>query len=241
MLQNRINILCTRNIDKAFIQDASARNIALDVIPFIKTEPALTSEILKEVQKKLIQTEAVIFTSSNAVEALMTGLDTQSGNLFDRTVFCIGYATKRSVVKYFGEKSIVAVADNAKELAKVVRDANVKNVIFFCGDQRRDELPALLREDNIKIKEIVVYRTITTPKKIENKYDGIFFFSPSAVNSFFENNILDDQTVLFAIGSTTADEIKNLSKNKVVVSDVPDKKSLMDKAVSYFQANPIHY
>src|SRR4030095_15417349 len=229
MLQNRIAILCTRNIDKALIQDASSKNIGLDVIPFIKTEPALTREILTEVQKMSIQAEAVIFTSSTAVEALVTGFDAQSSNLFDRKVFCIGYATRRLVVNHFGETSIVAVAENAKELAKVILDANVKDVIFFCGDQRRDELPELLKGANIEVKEIVVYKTTTTPKKIEKQYEGILFFSPSAVKSFFEDNVPHDQTVLFAIGHTTADEINKFSKNKIVVSDIPDKKSLMDK------------
>jgi uroporphyrinogen-III synthase len=102
-------------------------------------------------------------------------------------------------------------------------------------------LPELLKKKNIGVNEIIVYKTIITPQKIEKKYDGILFFSPSAVKSFFEKNILDGQTVLFAIGSTTADKIRKFSKNKIVVSDVPDKTTLLNKAISYFQTNPIHH
>ena len=104
-------------------------------------------------------------------------------------------------------------------------------VIFFCGDQRRDELPGLLKKNKIEVKEIVVYKTIATPKKIEKKYDGILFFSPSAVKSFFQKNKLDKQVMLFAIGNTTADEIKKFSKNKIVVSDVPAGKLLLQKVI----------
>lgn len=241
MPQNRITILCTRDVDKALLEDASSKNISLDIVPFIKTEPALTSEVLKEVQKSSMRSGAVIFTSSNAVDAIVTSPDLQKTNLVWPKIFCIGHATKRAVAKHFGEASIAGVGDNANELAKEIVDANAREVIFFCGDQRRDELPGLLKRENVKVKEIIVYKTIATPKKIKEQYDGILFFSPSAVKSFFENNFAGDQAVLFAIGHTTADEISKFSKNKIVVSDMPDKKSLMDKAISYFQTNPIHY
>ena len=126
-------------------------------------------------------------------------------------------------------------------MAKAILDANVSEVIFFCGDQRRDELPGLLKKNKIEVKEIVVYKTTATPEKIEKRYDGILFFSPSAIKSFFQKNKLDEQVTLFVIGNTTADEIKKFSKNKIVVSDVPDKKTLLHKVISYFQMNPIHH
>jgi uroporphyrinogen-III synthase len=241
MPQNRINILCTRDLDEALIQDALSKSIAIDVISFIRPEPALTSEALNEVQKASMRAGAVIFTSVNAVETIVTSLDQQKTNPTGWKIFCIGYATKQSVVKNFGEKSIAGVADNAKELANAILDADVDEVIFFCGDQRRDELPGLLKKNKIEVKEIVVYKTIANSKKIEKKYDGILFFSPSAVKSFFQENKLDEQVMLFAIGNTTADEIKKFSKNKIVISDVPDKKTLLHKVISYFQMNPIHH
>jgi len=240
MPQNRINILCTRNVDDALIQDALSKGVAIDVISFIRPEPALTREALNEIQKASMQCGAVIFTSVNAVETVVTGLDQQKTNPVGWKIFCIGYATKQSIVKNFGEKSIAGVADNGKELAKAILDAHVSEVIFFCGDQRRDELPGSLIENKIGVKEIVVYKTIATAKKIEKKYDGILFFSPSAVKSFFQENKLDDETILFAIGNTTADEVKKISKNKIIISDTPDGKTVLKTAVEFFQ-NSIHH
>ena len=126
MPQNRINILCTRDVDDALIQDALSKGIAIDVISFIRPEPALTSGALNEIQKASMQSGAVIFTSVNAVETIVTGLDQQKTNPTGWKIFCIGYATKQSIVKNFGEKSIAGVADNAKELAKAILDANVE-------------------------------------------------------------------------------------------------------------------
>ena len=113
------------------------------------------------------------------------------------------------IEKYFGSKLVAGTADSAKGLADIItKNSNSDEVVFFCGDHRRDELSAILREKNIEVNEIVAYKTTLVPHKIEKKYDGILFFSPSAVQSFFQKNKLDEETILFAIGNTTANEIK---------------------------------
>jgi hypothetical protein len=48
---------------------------------------------------------------------------------------------------------------------------------------------------------------------------------------------LDDQTILFAIGNTTADEAKNFRNCN---HDTPDGKPFT-KAVEFFQTNSIHH
>ena len=238
MPQNNISILSTRPIDEAWIKNALSKNISIDVIPFIKTNPALASETLKQIEESLKITASVVFTSVNALEAVVSKIKDQNPSW---KIFCIGHATKQSVEKYFGENSIEGIADNAKELAEEVIRAKVKEVIFFCGDQRRNELPDLLKKNNIEVKEIVVYQTVALPQKIEKNYDGILFFSPSAVKSFFQSNQLNDTTILFAIGNTTADEINKLTTNKIVVSDEPGQKAVLEKVTAYFQTNPVHH
>ena len=99
-------------------------------------------------------------------------------------------------------------------------------MIFFCGDQRRNDLPEILSKNDIEVQEIVVYETIPVSKKIEEHYHGIMFFSPSAVNSFFLNNKLPSSTILFAIGNTTAEELKKHSTNTIITSDDPGKVDL---------------
>ena len=238
MQQSKISILSTKSLNDGLIRELNTRDVLIDVLPFIKTESISSTELQKKIQQVIAMSATIIFTSTNAVEAVVAELKGQKPSW---KVFCIGYATNQSVAKIFGEKSIEGVADNAKELAKAILDAHADEVIFFCGDQRRDELPGLLKQNRIEVKEIVVYKTIATPKKIEKKYDGILFFSPSAVKSFFQENKLDDQTIPFAIGNTTADEIKKFCKNKIVISDMPDGKTVLQKAVEFFQTNSLHH
>jgi uroporphyrinogen-III synthase len=111
-----------------------------------------------------------------------------------------------------------------------------EEVIFFCGNKRRDELPVLLNQHDIEVNEIQVYETKTLKYKIEKDYDGILFFSPSAVESFFSVNKLNKQTVLFAIGNTTANEMKKFTSNKIVIADEPAKKNLVEKMIEYFSS-----
>ena len=245
MPQNKITILSTRAIDEASVKDARSKNIFIDVLPFIRIELISSVEIQQEIEQALPLLVTVVFTSVNAVEAVAAQLDGQKPAW---QIFCIGYATRQLAEKYFEKDLISATADSANELAEVIINTGINEIIFFCGDQRRNELPDWLRKNNIEVNEIVVYQTIATPRKIEKKYNGVLFFSPSAVQSFFQTNQLDDQIVLFTIGNTTANEIKKYlpageagSRHKIVVSDVPDKKNLFEKVSSYFQTHPIHH
>jgi uroporphyrinogen-III synthase len=70
--------------------------------------------------------------------------------------------------------------------------------------------------------------------KIEKTYHGILFFSPSAVQSFFSNNKISDQTILFAIGNTTATEIKKYTNNKIITGDEPGKENLVTEMIRYY-------
>ena len=49
----------------------------------------------------------------------------------------------------------------------------------------------------LSVDEVIVYKTIETPKVLTKQYDGILFFSPSAVKSFFsKNSIVNNQNYL---------------------------------------------
>ncbi|MCW3119764.1 MAG: Uroporphyrinogen synthase, partial [Chitinophagaceae bacterium] len=88
--------------------------------------------------------------------------------------------------------------------------------------------------NDIDVHEIIVYHTIAVPKKITKRYDGIIFFSPSAVDSFFKINKTQENTILFAIGNTTSNRIKKYSENKIIISKTPDKDHMIREVANYF-------
>ena len=108
-------------------------------------------------------------------------------------------------------------------------------MFFFTGNLRLDTLPNHLTQHNISFEELVVYNTRLTPTQVQQGFDGILFFSPSAVVSFFSINKISDSIVLFAIGDTTADTIKTYTKNKIITRNSPAKESMVEEAVDYFK------
>ena len=232
MEPNRINILCTRPLGSFLINEVKEQGIQIDELPFIRTEPIQSIEVQQEIEQAFLLTVPVVFTSMNAVEAVAYY---QEDNQPEWDIYCIGNTTAKLVSKYFGEHRIAGTANDAESLAELIVEVGVEDeVIFFCGDQRRDKLPKMLREHDIEVDEITVYQTIALPHQIEKVYNGILFFSPSAVESFFKKNKLPQSTILFAIGNTTAAEIRKHTRNKILISDEPGKENLVRKMIDYF-------
>jgi len=234
-MHNSPIILITAEISDSLCRHITKGKMHADVIPFIQTKTIQTKEVQQEVEHISRLNTTVIFTSRNAIEAICEHLQNTKPAW---KIFSVGNSTSALAKKIFTEEAIIGEADNARALAeKIIQHKSfIDKVYFFCGDKRRDELPVLLTENNIAVNEVEVYTTTTFQHKIKKDYDGILFFSPSAVKGFFENNSADENTVLFAIGNTTAEEIKTFSTNKIIISDQPGKQYLINKVIAYFNA-----
>lgn len=164
--------------------------------------------------------ENAIFTSKNTVERV------QSSEFRVQSCFCVGRKTK-ALLEQNGF-DVIASADYGKDLANIITEKYPdRKYTFFCGNRRRDELPDILKENNIVFEEIQVYKTELNPKKIEGKFDGILFFSPSGVEGFCLENDLRN-SVAFCIGRTTAKEAKTHT-DRIIVAEEPTIESLINK------------
>lgn len=231
---SKIPILCTRALSRQLIKTAEEKGFRIDVVPFIRIEPLQSDELKNVIRDLSLRPITAVFTSMNAAEAVIKELN---GVKPLWTLFCIGSGTRDALVQYFGEGAIAGVANNASYLAHTIIKAGTCNeAVFFCGDQRRDELPLILSEGKIKVREVIMYRTIPVENKISQTYQGVLFFSPSAVKSFFSNNSIDPHTVLFAIGETTAGAIRKHTNNMVVISSEAGKESLVKTMIAFFDA-----
>ncbi len=229
---SKYNILCTRPLEQWLINKAAEKGMNIDTIPFIKTEPIVAPGIIQQIQYCRSQKMTAAFTSVNAVNAVVQQLTGQP----DWTIFTIGGITKETVFQFFGEKAVAASAKNATALAeKIILHHPAGEVVFFCGDQRLNELPEILAANNIPVREIAVYATIETPRAIEKNYSAILFFSPSAVHSFFSLNTIHTNVVLFSIGKTTTATIQSYCNNRVETSEWPGKQQMIEKMIAFFE------
>ena len=237
MRENKIDILSTKELDPSLIGQAGQKGFQIDMIPFISLEPANDPGLRQTVQNLCDQSIPVIFTSVQAVRLASKYIEQKNPSW---KIFCLGLATRKAVEAAFENAQIAATAPSAAELAKkIIQDGSAKELVFFCGDQRRDELPSLLATHRIPVKEVILYHTLPRNEAITKNYHGILFFSPSGVKSLFAANSISPATVLFAIGPTTAEEIKKISSNTLIVSDQPEAEALIQKMTSYFQTHPV--
>lgn len=233
MKENKIFILTTRPLANTTMLKAKDAGFEIDTASFIQTNNIINQSVAKQIKQCANGDASVVFTSMNAAEAVIDCLKVYN-IIPDWTIYTMGGTTQTIIKNYFVDSEIIADANNATQLAEAIIEDDTEDVVFFCGNQRREELPDLLQKQNIKVNEIIVYETIETPVKIDKQYNGILFFSPSAARSFFSINNISTDTVLFAIGTTTAVELRKLSNNKILVGEHPNKEQLAEKAIEYF-------
>lgn len=217
-----INILSTKKLLPNQKQDLLNANFNLTEEDFIETK--IKNFELSKVNDNLI------FTSQNAVKSVLQ--HPKIAELKDKNVFAVGIKTK-SLLEENGFKVDVHT-DYALDLAEIISLIyNKEKYTFFCGNLRREVLPNTLKENKIVFNEIEVYETNLTSKKITNKLDGILFFSPSAVESYFTKNIIKNE-ICFCIGETTAEALEEKEINNIIIAEKPSVNDVVDDVIEYY-------
>lgn len=210
-------VLSTKKLTKSQKEHLLNAGLAVVDVDFIKTEV-----IDFECEKTI---ENAIFTSKNGVKAVFA----KSINI--ENVYCVGKRTAQ-LINDFGAK-VQIFAENAEKLSNaIIENVSDKKFHYFCAEDRLDTLPNKLTEANISWKEIPVYKTQYTPKKYKQQYQGVLFYSPSGVESFFSENTVPEHS--FCIGETTAKAVKKYTKNYTVATTTTVENVLV-KAIKYFK------
>ena len=221
-MTKQINILSTKKllpIQKQELLDANFTVIEEDFI-----ETTIKNFELSKVNDNLI------FTSQNAVQSILQ--HPKCEDLKSKDVFSIGMKTKDLLTE--NGFNVVAYTGYAADLAEIISLIySEETFTFFSGNLRRDVLPNTLQENGITFNEIEVYETKITSKKITKKLDGILFFSPSAVESYFKLNTIKDETC-FCIGETTAEALENKKVKTIVIADKPSVENVIAEVVEYY-------
>jgi uroporphyrinogen-III synthase len=234
----KYKVLSTKKLLPIFIEKASQNNIQIIEKEFISVQPIITKEKVKEVlDLAASRKEYIAFTSANAVTPFDKYLHQHDTYyVVAWKIFCLEGKTKQAIVNsLLPKENIISTAENAKALSQKIIEHGVKEIIFFCGNKRRNDLPGILKDAGITVHEVVVYETIEIPTIASEGINGILFFSPSAVNSFFSLNKLNNKTVCFAIGQTTGNSIADFADNKIIIVKTPGQETMMAAVNSYFQ------
>ncbi len=216
-MSSKPTILSTKKLSEA--QKELLLNSGLGYIEY----DAIQIELLDvEIDKAV---EHAIFTSKNAVLSIL------NSKFKIQKCFCVGEKTK----KLLEEKGlqVLETAQNASDLAQIiVKKYKNESFLFFCGNLRRDELPMILKQHYVHLKEQVVYKTQYNSKKYHRSFDGVLFFSPSGVQSYTSENEMN-KSIAFCIGNTTASEAKKHTAT-IIIANKPTVENVIVQAVKYF-------
>jgi uroporphyrinogen-III synthase len=169
--------------------------------------------------------ENAIFTSQNGVDSFFQN---KAASTQIERCFCVGQKTEIKLKE--NDQNVAKMCKNASELAHfIIKNHKTDSFMFICGSHRRDDIPELLKQEEIPIFELKTYKTELKLKNFHQKWNGIMFFSPSGVESFVTgqkeaNNDLTSVPNYFAnataicIGDTTATEAKKYISNVIVAN-----------------------
>ncbi len=218
-----VTVLSTKKLNQTQVNLFENQSITLIHRDFIQTQPK--SFTLNQLYSYLI------FTSQNAVEGILN--HQHISKIKENPVLCVGIKTK-SLLEKHGFKVLDCVR-GAKDLTEVIENQYKKeSFTFFCGQNRLDTLPNYFNFHQMIWNTYEVYQTELTPVKIENEPNGILFFSPSGVESFFLKNKTNPNQVAFCIGETTAETALQIGFKKVEIANEPSIESVIERAITYF-------
>jgi len=226
VIEFKPQILFTKEIPTEFLRQNLAQDLDFEVINFLEIEFFPEEKIISELNNSI---KNYLITSQNAVEAIKN-LDLK-GNFY-----VVGQKTAKKLIQ--NNFKVEIVTNYASELAEfILKNESLTNWIFFCGNNRRDELFEKLTPKGHSIQQIICYKSVPTFYHLNGKkYDGIAFFSPLGVKSYLKNNKILPETVIFSIGKTTSDEIKIHTKNKIINAEIPTLESVLESINNYFYA-----
>lgn len=183
--------------------------------------------------------DGLIFTSQNAIQSVLR--HPKVDEFKTKKTYCVGVKS-RAILQENGF-NVEVYADYASDLAEIISLIYArKKFIFFSGNLRMDTLPKILKKANVVYNEVPVYNTELTPQKIsaistsnseKKKFDGILFFSPSAVESYLLENKIKNE-ICFCIGETTANSLKKTTKN-IIIADQPSIENLIQAVIKEYK------
>ena len=166
----------------------------------------------------------MIFTSKNAVDHFFRVCEEMRFEVSaELKYFCISEAIALYLQKYiqYRKRKIFFGKQTAKDLEEVLKKHTKEKFLFPCSDVTNEETQKWLQDNGYDFTPAVLFRTVISDLSDLKDvfYDIIVFFSPSSVNSLFENfpDFIQNNTRIAAFGTSTQQALTD----KGLILDIP--------------------
>jgi uroporphyrinogen-III synthase len=233
---SNMKILFTRTIESHQIQKLEALGHHVNISNLLQIN------VLKTAQNNILQhindIKNLVFTSKHAAYIFFDVLKKENLQLSAEVkIFSTSGETQNTIKKY-GYSPTLSAPSAAPLAQLMVSQIDLsQGVYFFAGTLSLPILPNFLLKNDIKIQTITIYETVKNSfmHPLSN-FDALSFFSLSAVDAFLLKNTIPEQTIIFTLGSTTAQHLEEKTGAKhIFVASKPTIDSLIDKIIEIFK------
>jgi len=195
------------------------QKVKIDFVPFIHVE-GVTSKEVRHQKIDFSAYTAIILTSRNAVDHFFRMAEEMRFKVPDAMkYFCQSEAVAYYLQKYvvYRKRKIYVGKRTFPELSPLIKKYKNEKFLLPSSDKLKPEIPALLNDLGVTWTEGTFYRTVVSDLSDLRDvfYDVLVFFSPSGIQSLFENfpDFKQNDTRIAVFGNSTVKEALNSSKS----------------------------
>ena len=210
-----MNVLLTKKLSASDLDLIRSWGWNFELIETLNISPIEVDEVPKG--------EVWVVSSRNSFNTVNKFIN-QSPN----AIYCIGNWMKEELLK-MGAKSTLKSFENMKKLAADLTTQSFKSILYFCGEEHRQELEEGLKNSSVKISKVITHQSQMTFPVVKNSFNAVFIFSPRSAESLLKNNSFNNKTIFACIGSTTASYLNSRGITNTFISSYPDSRNLLEE------------
>ena len=226
-----------------FYDLAKKHNIALDFESLISIVP-ISGKDFRMQKVSIASFSGVIFTSRHAIDQFFRICEETKVNVSqDTKYFCITEAIALYLQKFilYRKRKVFYGADGTnKSMCDVInKHRDNVNFLYVCSENQQDsEIVNWLRDHGCNYQMAFMYRTQSTDIRAiisEKKYDIVCFFTPSGVNSWFDNfpKFKQNGLIIGTFGTNTKLAAEKAGLKPEIVAPLPKTPSMITALDQY--------
>jgi uroporphyrinogen-III synthase len=220
---------------------ANKYNLKIDFRAFIHVEGVPARDFRKE-KINLADFTAVIFTSRNAADHFFRICEEMRYEVpADLKYFCLSETIALYLQKYiqYRKRKIFFGKQTAQDLEEVLKKHAKEKFLYPCSDVASEETQNWLLENGYNFTPAVLFRTVVSDLSdlADVFYDLIVFFSPSSIQSLYENfpDFKQNDTRIAAFGPTTHQAIADRNLTLDIAAPTPESPSMTMAVEQYIK------
>ncbi|MFN0728386.1 uroporphyrinogen-III synthase [Polaribacter gochangensis] len=208
------------------------QKVKIDFRSFIHVEGVEVKEVRAQ-KVDLNQHTAIILTSRNAVDNFFRVAEEMRFKVPDSMkYFCQSEAVAYYLQKYvvYRKRKIYVGNRTFPELCKLIKKHKDEKFLLPASDKLKDLIPEELNALGVDWKPATLYRTVVSDlSDLEDVfYDILVFFSPSGIDSLFQNfpDFKQNNTRIAAFGNTTIKAVTDAGLKCDIMAPAPETPSM---------------